>query len=61
MLSLAFETPSVSSTFKSILSKYPARKKEFEQFLSEKTLRRLNLWLKANALEPAQREGITQK
>ena len=61
MLSLAFETPSVTNTFKSILSKHQACKQEFEQFLNEKTLRRLQLWLKANALEPAAREGIAKK
>src|SRR5271170_4540831 len=54
LLSLAFETPSISSTFKSILAKYPTQLKEFEACSKEKTLATLMLWLKANALEPAE-------
>jgi hypothetical protein len=59
LLTLAFETPSVGSTFKSILAKHPDQDKEFEDFRKERTLATLMLWLKANALEPAKRESIT--
>jgi Uncharacterised protein family (UPF0158) len=58
LLSLAFETPSVAGTFKSILIKYPDELKEFEDFRKERTLVTLMLWLKANALAPAERQGI---
>jgi len=59
LLSLAFETPSVAGTFKSILIKHPEELKEFEDFRKERTMATLMLWLKANALEPAQRQSMT--
>jgi hypothetical protein len=54
LLSLAFETPSVSITFKNILAKYPTQLKEFDEHRRKKTLATLTLWLKANALEPGE-------
>jgi len=52
LLNLAFESPSVSTTFKSILAKHPAQVAEFEAYRKEKTLATLISWLQANALEP---------
>jgi len=58
LLSLAFETASISSTFMNVLSKYPTQLKEFEEYRKSRTLATLRLWLKANALEPADRQEI---
>jgi hypothetical protein len=52
LLALSFETESVASTFKSILSKNPEERKRLDHYLNEKNRARVCLWLQANALDP---------
>jgi len=57
LLALSFETGSVASTFKNILSKNPEEQERLNRYFDEKNRARVYLWLQANALDPEGHEG----
>lgn len=50
VLPVAFESPHVLSAFRKILSKQPGEVERLNEFLEHKVLKRVNSWLKANAV-----------
>lgn len=52
ILSVAFESPHVVQAFRSILTAHSDEWSRLEKFLTEKTRRRVLLWLNANGLAP---------
>lgn len=51
ILSMAFESPHLLSSFKKILEGNPSELERFEEFRREKTRKRIEEWLKSHAIE----------